>query len=107
MKRLMLTLIVVLALAVVSTGCWNNKIVTSPDYDPGQTSPDVEDISFHLLGLIHLTGDIDLNEVCPGGAGVVESKQFIFGIGQTAVYCTPGGADLDEETLEKRLTASN
>lgn len=107
MKRLMLSLIVVLALAVGSTGCFNNKIVTSTDYDPAKETADVEAISFHLLGLINITGDIDLNEACPNGAGVVQAKQFIAGIGQTAVYCTPGGADLDEEVVEERLTASN
>lgn len=111
MKRLMSALIVLLAFAVVSTGCFHNQIVTSPDYDPGQTTADHEEIRLHLIRLVPLGGSINLDAICPGGAGVVESRYFIslsvIDISQARVYCTPGGADLDEETLEKRLTASN
>ena len=111
MKRLLSALIVLLAFSVLSTGCFHNKIVTSPDYDPGQTVADHEEIRLHLIRLVPLGGNINLDTICPGGAGVVETRYFIslsvIDISQARVHCVPGGAELDEETVKNRLTASN
>lgn len=111
MKRLILSLIVVLAFAVVSTGCFHNTIVTSPDYDPAQEIADHEELRIHLLGLVPLGGPINLDALCPQGAGVVETR-YLIGISivdfsQARVHCSPGGAELDDEQLEQKLQASN
>ena len=111
MKRLMLSLIVVLAIAVASSGCFHNKVVTSPDYDPGQTVPDHEEMRLHLFQLIPLNSAVNLSEVCPGGAGVVETRYLIglqwigipIDISQARVHCVPGGAEADVESPAEQL----
>lgn len=110
MKRLLISLVLVVALAVVSSGCFHNRIVTSPEYDPGQTTPDHEELRLHVIGLVPLGSPVNLDDVCPQGAGVVETRFFlnlsVFSIGQARVHCSPTGADGDEN-LEQKLTASN
>lgn len=90
MKRLVVSLFL-LALLVPATGCYNNKIITAPDYNPSKRVADETSVRLHLLGLVPLSGDVNLNQVCRDGAGVVETKFFInvsvLSIGQSKVYC--------------------
>lgn len=93
MKKLMM-IVALVAIALGSTGCFHNKVIMSPDYDPAATEPDAEAISFHLFGILALVGgSVDLDEVCPAGAGVVEDRLFIAGIGQTRIFCKNTAAD--------------
>lgn len=107
MKRFLIVLIVG-AVALSSTACFHNQIITSPDYDPNFEEADHEELRMHLAGFVPLGGNIDLSEACPDSeAGVVEARQFFgaFAIefGQARVHCTPAGAELDQEDLEEKF----
>lgn len=99
MKRLIL-LGLLLGLVLPSLACYHNQIVVSPDYDPAMTAPTHQETRLHVLALIPIGGDIDLNEYCPNGAGVVETKlffPFIVTFGQMSIYCGNARATLDDE----------
>lgn len=90
MKR-MLTLVLFVALTLFASGCFHNQIVISPDYDPAQEIPNVEELRIHLIDLVPLGSPINLDEVCPTGAGVVETRSLfaisILSFSQARVYC--------------------
>ena len=107
MKRLMLCLMV-FAFALSSTACFHNQVITSPDYDPAQEEPDHSEIQIHIFGLVNVTGPVNLEETCPQGAGIVESRTFVNGwVSEAAVHCTPEGAELDDTTVEEKLARSS
>lgn len=107
MKRTVICLIIA-AFALSSTACFNNKVVTSPDYDPAQTEPDFTQTHIHAVGLIDISGPIDLDEACEGGeAGIVENVTYLNGwVSSVSVYCTPGSADMDDPQDDSMANAS-
>ncbi len=98
MKRL-IALVLFVSLTLFATGCFHNTVVVSPDYDPAQEIPDVEELRLHLLDLVPLGSPINMGEVCSTGAGVVETRYFIslgiISISQARVFCNIGSAELD------------
>jgi hypothetical protein len=90
MRRL-LALVLFVSLTLFASGCFHNTIVVSPDYDPSTEIPNVEELRIHLFDIIPLGSPINMEEVCPTGAGVVETRSFIslyvFGFSQARVYC--------------------
>ena len=104
MKRLLICLVVI-AFSLSATACFHNQVITSPDYDPAQEEPDHEEIQIHIMGIITISDPVDLDEVCPGEAGIVESRIFLSNwVSQARVFCAPGGAELDEDSnVEDRL----
>lgn len=90
MNRIIMLLLLV-ALALPALGCYHNQVIMAPDYDPSVDIADEEDLRLHLFGLFPLQQDVNLQEVCANGAGVVESR-VLFRIGivdfsQTRTYC--------------------
>ncbi len=83
----------------LTTGCFKTTVVVSPDYDPTQEIPNVEELRLHLFDLIPLGSPIDMGRACPNGAGIVETRFLvtieIISISQVRVYCNPSSADLD------------
>lgn len=97
MKRILIGLMIA-AFALSSTACFNNQVITSADYDPAQEEPDYSHTHIHVLGLVDITGPIDLDEVCDTEAGIVENVTYLNGwVSSASVYCTPGGAELDQD----------
>lgn len=90
----------ILALVLPSLGCFHNRVIVSPDYNPSKTTPDHEAIFIHLFSIIPLSSNVDLNQVCPNGAGIVEHRGLLYGqlpidFGQVRVYCQGARTDLD------------
>ena len=104
MKRVcLLALLAVLMLPAM--GCFQNTVVVSPDYDPRMTAPTHQETRMHILGLVPIGGDINLNEYCPQGTGIVETKMlfpfFVVSFGQMSIYCGTERAELvDQEKME-------
>ncbi|MBA2661510.1 MAG: hypothetical protein H0U74_04400 [Bradymonadaceae bacterium] len=99
MKHL-LVLLFLIALAVPMTGCFNNKIITQSDYNPSKNVPDHSMVRLHVLSLVPIGGDINLNQLCPRGTGVVETQLVFPWLGivtfsQAKVYCARTGASLE------------
>lgn len=104
-------LALVAALAFPSTGCFHNRIVTSPDYNPSKSTPDAEELRLHLFELIPLSGPVSLDATCPNGAGVVESRLFFrilfLGFSQTRVYCNSVAADAGADAADTMAALKN
>ena len=81
MKRL-IAILFVFALVAPMTGCFHNQIMVDPNYNPSQTTPDFEHgWQIHLIGLIDLSGPVELTQVCPQGAGLLEvERTFVNGL---------------------------
>jgi len=90
LKRICLTLSV-LAMTMVMSGCFHQQVVVDTNYNASKTVPDYQTMYFHIIGLVGINNKVALNEVCPGGAGIVENKTFvnIYGVTfqQLSVYC--------------------
>ncbi|TXD41215.1 hypothetical protein FRC96_04300 [Lujinxingia vulgaris] len=104
-------LALVAALAFPSTGCFHNRIVTSPDYNPSKSTPDAEELRIHILGLFSVNSPVDLEATCPNGAGVLESR-MLFGIqfltfSQTRVYCNTVAADAGADSADTLAALKN
>jgi hypothetical protein len=87
LKRTTLFALLLVCLAGL-TGCFHQQVIVDPAYDASKTVPDFTRTHVHVLGLINLDNQINLDEVCPSGAGMVENKTlfrsdavFIPGIG--------------------------
>ncbi|RAL20284.1 hypothetical protein DL240_18060 [Lujinxingia litoralis] len=104
-------LALVAALAFPSTGCFHNRIVTSPDYNPSKSTPDAEELRLHILELIPLNSPVNLEATCPNGAGVVESRIFFrvyfLGFSQTRVYCNTVAADAGADSADTLAALKN
>ena|SRR5690554_3996471 len=104
-------LALVAALAFPSMGCFHNRIVASPDYNPSKTTPDAEDNSIHILGLFPMSSPVDLNATCPNEAGVLESRMLanlgIITISQTRVYCNSVAADAGTDAADTMAALKN
>jgi len=110
MKRLIALAFVALIASTALTGCYHNQIIVDKNYNSSATEPDMHNgFQMYLIeGLIPL-GDnpIDLNSVCPQGAGIVEVQQsFLDGLinhvigailsfQDTKVYCAKAAAAND------------
>ena len=104
MKRVCL-LALLAALMLPAMGCFQNTIVVSPDYDPRMTVPTHQESRMHILGLVPIGGDVNLNDYCPQGAGVVQTKvffpYFVVSFGQMSIYCGRTQAQtMDQEGIE-------
>ncbi|MEC9442039.1 MAG: hypothetical protein VYE40_13125 [Myxococcota bacterium] len=90
LKRILLTL-ALLSLVSVTTGCYNQQVVADTNYNAAKSTPDFQGTTIHIIGLVGISNTATLNEVCPSGAGLVETKAFlaspVLSIGQMAVYC--------------------
>lgn len=109
MKRFMIAVMLV-ALTLMISGCYHSRVVVSPDYDPATAQPDVDESRWHILGLIPIGGDINLEERCPAGAGVVESRWlfpiFVVNWSNIKVYCNTGRTDADVD-MSPELASSD
>jgi hypothetical protein len=89
MKRLLLTMFLAFAMTGL-TGCYKDLIVIDKGYNPSKRAPDVESGRLYILGF-PLGAPVNLNQVCPGGAGLVEVKTYffinIFAYSSDMVYC--------------------
>ena len=83
MKRFY-TLILLVGLMAPLSGCFHNQIIVEKNYNSSATEPDWRKgwQAYALMGLIPLgENPIDLAQVCPQGAGIVETKQtFVNGL---------------------------
>lgn len=104
-------LALVAALAFPSTGCFHNRIVTSPDYNPSKSTPDAEELRIHILGLFAVNSPVNLEATCPNGAGVVESRMLfelrIASFSQTRVYCNTVAADAGADSADTMAALKN
>ncbi|MEM1347996.1 MAG: hypothetical protein AAGI01_05510 [Myxococcota bacterium] len=91
--------IATLAALTMLSGCYKDTIIVDTAYDasrnPATSPPDVQDIEIHAIGLLNLTGNVNLEGACGNkGAGVVQTKILfrfsVFTVGQTGVYCKKG-----------------
>ena len=90
MKRKLAALVLLAALAP-ATGCYQDMIIVDSKYNPGKSLPDYTTTQFNLIGLVNLSGPVNITSVCQGGPGIVEVKT-LFSIGvitfsQVGVYC--------------------
>ncbi len=82
------------------TGCFHQQVIVDSDYQASRTMPDYQELSFQFFGLIGVNNKVSLNEVCPGGAGMLEKKALfivnvpppifpirVFAVEQIGVYC--------------------
>ncbi|RDV37732.1 hypothetical protein DV096_11470 [Bradymonadaceae bacterium TMQ3] len=104
-------LALVAALALPSMGCYHNRIVTSPDYNPSKVTPDAEELRIHILGLFPVNSPVNLEATCPNGAGVLESR-MLFDIrlatfSQTRVYCNTVAADAGADSADTLAALKN
>lgn len=83
MKRFIASILLV-ALVMTTTGCFHNQVIVESNYDSSQPAPDYRNAwqAYAIMGLIPLGNNpIDLAQVCPQGAGVVQTKQtFVNGL---------------------------
>lgn len=83
MKRFC-TLILLVGLTLPLTGCFHNQIIVEKNYSSSATEVDWRNgwQSYLLYGLVPLGNNpIDMTQVCPQGAGIVEVKQsFVNGL---------------------------
>lgn len=84
MKKLS-TLFLLVALTVPTlTGCFHNQIIVEKNYNASATQPDWANNwrTYLLFGLVPLSSEpIGMTEVCPQGAGIVETKKsFLNGL---------------------------
>lgn len=90
MKRMSMVFFL-LVMLVATSGCFHNRIVTSPNYNAAKSQEDYSAMQIHILGLIPTT-EVTLNEVCQTEAGVVETKTYIslffLTFSNLKVYCT-------------------
>ncbi|MFU8802860.1 MAG: hypothetical protein ACNA8W_03525 [Bradymonadaceae bacterium] len=100
MKKFIAVLFIV-ALALPVAGCFHNQVITSPEYNPSKTVPDHEQSYLQVLGFVGITSPVQLNEVCPRGAGIVEHRMLfptpLISFGQAKVYCQGAAADLSAD----------
>ena len=91
MFKRILMMLAVLAMTSVMTGCFHQQVVYDSDYNASKTMPDYEATYFHIIGLVGIGNQVDLNQVCPGGTGLVENKTIITSqavtIEKLGVYC--------------------
>jgi len=91
--------IATLAAITMLSGCYKDTIIVDTAYDasrnPATTPPDVQNLEVHIIGLVNVTGDVNLEGACGDkGAGIVQTKiLFRFSVltfGQTGVFCKKG-----------------
>ena len=75
LKRIIL-MFSLLALTSLITGCFHQRVIYDSDYNASKTVADHEALVFHIAGLINIGADLDLNQICPGGTGLVERRSF-------------------------------
>lgn len=91
--------ILVFALAAIVLGqsaCYKDMIIVDKNYDPSRSTPDRADVELShtdILGIIPLTGPVNLRGVCKGkGAGIVQVKTNVFlgivNFHKSYIYCT-------------------
>ena len=88
-KRIQLMLATLL-MATALSGCYHNQVVVDGQYNAAKTTPDHQATYFHIIGIIGISNQVDLKQVCPSGAGVIENKTLWFPavtVQQLAVYC--------------------
>ena len=56
------------------SGCFKQQVIVDSGYNAAKTVPDFSRTHVHVLGLINLDNHINIDEVCPSGAGMVENK---------------------------------
>ncbi|MEC9442036.1 MAG: hypothetical protein VYE40_13110 [Myxococcota bacterium] len=56
------------------TGCFKQQVIVDSSYESAKMLPDFEKTHIHVLGVINLDGRVNLEDVCPNGAGMVENK---------------------------------
>ena len=83
MKRL-IALFLIGALAAPTAGCFTTTVITDQGYNPSKSVADYEAgwQTFALFGLIPISSEIELNQICPnGGAGIVQTEMpFLQGL---------------------------
>ncbi len=76
MKRTHLVLVAVLLGTLVLPGCYSHTYRTGAR--PAQAEADHEAWQHHLIfGLVTLSGDVQLNEICPDGAAVIHNRMTL------------------------------
>jgi hypothetical protein len=109
MKRLA-TLALLVGLMMPMTGCYHNQIIVQKDYDASGTVDYENPWEMYLIaGLIPMGGTIDLAQVCPNGAGLIEVQTpFVQGLlsrivgilisfQEVKVICATGKGELETE----------
>ncbi len=98
LKRILLML-TLLAATSLMTGCFHQQVVYDSEYNASKTMPDHQATSFHIIGLVGVNHQLDLNQLCPGGTGLVENKTLfaafvppfiasqVVSVEQVSVYC--------------------
>lgn len=89
-KRILLMLTLLAATSLMA-GCFHQQVVYDSEYNASKTMPDYQATYFHVVGIVGIGNQVDLNQVCPGGTGLVENKTFLtiqaVTIQQLSVYC--------------------
>ncbi len=69
---------IIIALAIMClvslSGCFKQQVIVDPSYGGAKMMPDFEQTHIHVLGVINLDNQVNLEDVCPNGAGMVENK---------------------------------
>ena len=90
MKRLA-ALFILLSMVATLTGCFKERVILNSQYDTAKTTPDHSVTQIWIVGLVNVSGDNNLNQLCPNGADRVHSTFFVnlsvLGIGKAEVYC--------------------
>ena len=91
MKRL-LALMALVTVCASTTGCFHEQIIMNPNYNANVTTPDVSETQITVIGLVNVSGDVDLKATCQNGVDRASSK-VLFDLGIVAfrkaeVFCT-------------------
>lgn len=87
MRKLAATLSVLILSAVLLSGCWRHRYINSQAVQ--EVQPAVWEWNHHLLwGLIKLSDDVMIDQVCPAGVARIESW---VGPLQVLLYAVTGG----------------
>ena len=90
MKRFA-ALLLMLSMVATLTGCFKERVILNTQYDTAKSTPDHSITQIWIVGLVNISGDVNLNQLCPNGADRVHSNFFLnlsfLGIGKAEVYC--------------------
>lgn len=91
MKRI-LALMALVTVCASTTGCFHEQIIMNPKYDANVTTPDSSEMQISLLGLVNLSGEVNLQTICPNGVDRVASNQIIslyaISFSKAEVFCS-------------------
>lgn len=115
MKRLMVALLACFLVVGPLTGCFKHTYTTDAEVSG---SADYNKWQHHLIyGLVNLSGDIKLNQVCPNGVAKINQKTTfvnglvrqitgaIYGPTTVRIWCASGSAaqDVDQNAEQAKL----